>query len=117
MIRLKIEDVNKRYSQTWVKCNDDAQSKFFRKKFIEQFGGEFIKEGREHKWQKIVPVVVSPRRKLVFEGPDGKIHFIENLYDFCKKNDLNRTPMYDLMTGKRKQYKKYKFIAEIPWQV
>jgi len=116
MILLKHEDVNIRYTQTWVKCNDDSRSAYFRKQFIEKFGGEFVKEGRYFKWQKIIPVVISTRRKLVFEGPDGTVHFIENLYDFCKKNGLNRTPMYDLMTGKRKQYKKYKFIAEIPWQ-
>jgi len=114
MIVLKFEDVNRKYSQTWVKCNDDSQSKFFRNKFIEQFGGEFIKEGREYRWKKIEPV--NPRRKFIFEGPDGKIHIIENLYDFCKKNDLNRSPMYDMMSGKRKQYKKYKFVGEIPWQ-
>lgn len=116
MIRLKIEDVNKRYSQTWVKCNDDAQSKFFRNKFVEQYGGEFIREKREYKWQKKQPVVVNPRRKFVFEGPDGKIHFVENMFDFCKNNNLHRGPMYDVIAGTRKQYKKFKFIAEIPWQ-
>lgn len=118
MIVLKRDDVNKRYSQTWVKCNDDSKSQYFRNKFIEQFGGEFIKDAREFRWQEKKPQpVVNPRRKFVFEGPDGKIHFVENLYDFCKRNDLNRTPMYDLMSGKRKQYKKYKFITEIPWQI
>lgn len=116
MIRLKLEDVNKRYSQTWVKCNDDSKSKFFRGKFIEQFGGEFISEGREFRWQeikKILPV----RRKFIFEDPEGRIHFVENMYDFCKKRDLKRAPMYEMISGKRKQYKKYKFVGEIPWQV
>jgi hypothetical protein len=114
MIRLKHEDVNKKYSLTWVKCNDDAKSSHFRKKFIDEFGGEFVKQGRDYIWQEIKPV--SLRRKFVFEGPDGSIHFIENMYDFCKKNDLNRAPMYEMIAGKRKQYKKFKFVAEIPWQ-
>lgn len=114
MIVLKREDVNKKYSQTWVKCNDDSKSKYFREKFIQQFGGEFVKEGSYHKWQEIKPV--SLRRKFIFEGPDGQIHFIENVYDFCKRNDLNRSPMYEMIAGKRKQYKKYKYVGEIPWQ-
>jgi hypothetical protein len=116
MIRLKLEDVNKKYSQTWVKCNDDAQSKFFRNKFIEQFGGEFIQDKNTFSWREI-PKPVNIRRKFIFEDPEGKIHFIENMYDFCKKRDLNRAPMYEMIAGKRKQYKKYKFIGEIPWQV
>jgi len=114
MIQLKLEDVNRKYSQTWVKCNDDAQSKYFRNKFIAQFGGEFINEKRYYVWREIKPVNV--RRKFVFEGPDGTIHFVDNVYDFCKKNDLNRSPMYEMISGKRKQYKKFKFVTEIPWQ-
>ena len=114
MIRLKLEDVNRRYSQTWVKCNDDAQREHFKKLFIQQFGGEFVRDGSYFRWQKIEPV--NPRRKFVFEGPDSELHFIENMYDFCKKNGLNRSPMYEMIAGKRKQYKKYKFVSEIPWQ-
>jgi hypothetical protein len=116
MIRLKLDDINKKYSHTWVKCNDDAKSKFFREKFLQEFGGEFIQEKKEFVWREI-PKIVSLRRKFVFEDPEGKIQFIENMYDFCKKNDLNRSPMYEMIAGKRKQYKKFKFIAEIPWQV
>lgn len=115
MIRLKLEDINRKYSQTWVKCNDDSRSAYFRKQFIQQFGGEFIVDGRELKWREIPkPTVV--RRKFIFEDPEGRIHFVDNMYDFCKKRDLNRAPMYEMIAGKRKQYKKYKFVGEIPWQ-
>lgn len=115
MIRLKLEDVNKKYSQTWVKCNDDGRSKYFREKFLSEFGGEFLKEGREYRWREIPkPTVV--RRKFVFEGPDGTIHFIENMYDFCKIHDLKRSAMYELIAGKRNHHKQFKFISEIPWQ-
>lgn len=115
MILLKLEDVNTKYSQTWVKCNDDSRSTYFRKQFIAQFGGEFIKDGRELRWREIPkPTVV--RRKFIFEDPEGRIHFVDNMYDFCKKRDLNRAPMYEMIAGKRKQYKKYKFVGEIPWQ-
>lgn len=116
MIRLKLEDVNKKYSQTWVKCNDDAQSKFFRNKFIEQFGGEFIEERKEFTWREI-PKPTAVRRKFIFEDPEGRIHFVDNMYDFCKKRELKRAAMYEMISGKRKQYKKYKFVGEIPWQI
>lgn len=115
MIRLKLNDVNKKYSQTWVRCNDDAKSAHFRDKFVAEFGGEFIKEGREYRWREI-PKPVSTRRKFVFQGPDGSIHFVENMYDFCKTRDLKRAAMYEMIAGKRKQHKQYKFITEIPWQ-
>ena len=39
------DHVNKRNSRTWIRLNEDAKSGMFRDKFIQQFGGKFVKEG------------------------------------------------------------------------
>ena len=31
---LSLNDVNRKYTFTWIKCNDDAKSPYFRKLFI-----------------------------------------------------------------------------------
>lgn len=113
MIPFKKEEVNKKYSPTWVYCNDNSRSKRFREMFIKQFGGEFIKESRlVFKWQEIKkPEKV--KRKFVFEDRDGVVYVVENMYEFCKKNNLKRPALYEVITGKRKSHRGYKFIAEI----
>lgn len=113
MIPFKKEEVNKKYSPTWVYCNDNSRSKRFRDMFIKQFGGEFIKESRlTFKWQEIKkPEKI--KRKFVFEDRNGTVYVVENMYEFCKKNNLKRPALYEVITGKRKSHRGYKFIAEI----
>ena len=108
-------DINRKYSPTWVYCNDNSRSTYFRKKFIEENGGNFTK-GRDgsFRWDEIKkqePV----RRKFIFEDQYGTVFVVDNMYEFCKNNDLTRPAMYDLMDGGRKHHKGFKFIAEIPW--
>lgn len=113
MIPFKKEEVNKKYSPTWVYCNDNSKSRSFREKFIQQFGGEFIKEDRfTYKWREI-QIQEKPKRKFVFEDRNGVIFVVENMYEFCKKNSLKRPALYEVIAGKRKSHKGYRFIAEI----
>ena len=113
MIRFNKEDINKKYSKTWVLCNDNAQSKVWRSKFTQSHGGKFIPEGRNgyFKWEeeKIRP----EKRKYVFEDKNGVVYIVENIMEFCRLNDLLRPKMYDLIYGTRKQYKGYKYITTI----
>lgn len=117
MIPLIKEDINRKYSPTWVYCNDNSRAKIFREKFIKNFGGEFTKDGRNYfKWQEIKPPVIK-RRKFIFEDINGIIYTIENVYDFCKVNNLKRSAIYELVSGKRKTHKGFKFICEIPQNI
>jgi hypothetical protein len=50
--------------------------------------------------------------QIVFGSKEGKEVYIKNLLEYCIENKLVRGAMYDLMTGKRKSYKGYKFLRK-----
>lgn len=126
------DHVNKRNSRTWIRLNEDAKSGMFREKFIQQFGGKFVKEGRYWKWleldfekmflqeieQKVKefkipePVIKVERGKSFVFTKNGEEVYVKNLLEFCMDNKLVRGAMYDLMSGKRKIYKGYKFLRK-----
>ena len=119
------DHVNKRNTRTWIRLNEDAKSGMFRDKFIQQFGGKFVKEGRYWKWleldfEKIFlqeieekikefkipePVIKVERGKSFVFTKNGEEVYVKNLLEFCMDNKLVRGAMYDLMSGKRKIYK------------
>jgi hypothetical protein len=127
------DQVNRRNTRVWVKMNEDAKSSYFRNQFIQKYGGKFVKEGKHWKWVEIdfeklliedfekqvkefkppEPVIRIERGKnYVFLNKEGKEVYIKNLLDFCTENKLVRGAMYDLMSGKRKTYKGYKFLKK-----
>jgi hypothetical protein len=129
---LNKDHVNKRNTRTWVKINEDAKSQYFRNKFIDEFGGRFVKEGRYWKWLEIdfeklfikeleekikqfktpEPIIKVERGKSFVFTKNGEEVYIKNLLEFCMDNKLVRGAMYDLMSGKRKTYKGYKFLRK-----
>lgn len=106
---LKIEEINKRYSPTWVACNDNSKSKSFRDEILSKYGGEFIKDGRYLKWQEIQPIkeVYVPKRLLKFLDSSGKCVEIDNMTEYCQQHKLSKAAMYALLTGGRKSHKGY----------
>lgn len=134
------EQVNRRNTRVWVRMNEDAKSPYFRNQFIQKYGGKFIKEGRYWKWMELdfeklliedfekksqefekkvqdfkapEPVIRVERGKsYVFQNKEGNEVHIKNLLEYCMENKLVRGAMYDLMTGKRKTYKGYKFLRK-----
>jgi hypothetical protein len=114
MIPMNKNDINRKYSPTWVYCNDNSRSNYFRSKFVEKYGGKFVKENSNYySWEENKKLDV--RRKFIFEDRNGIVFVVENMYDFCKRNDLKRPAMYEMIAGKRKSHKGFKFISEIPW--
>jgi len=121
---LSFNDVNKRNSFTWIKCNDDAKSVFFRNTFVTKYGGEFVKNGRYWEWkpkqeemielnQSIIEEPVSenePTKTWSFKNPNGDIVKTQNLQEFCKENNLTRSSLYEVISGKRQNHKGYSFI-------
>jgi len=126
------DHVNKRNSRTWIRLNEDAKSGMFRNKFIQQFGGKFVKEGRYWKWLELdfekmflqeieekvkefkipEPLIKVERGKSFVFTKNGEEVYVKNLLEFCMDNKLVRGAMYDLMSGKRKIYKGYKFLRK-----
>lgn len=106
---LKLEEVNKKNSVTWTACNDDSRSNFWRSLFLEKYGGEFVRDGRNWKWQQI-PEVAG--HYYLFTDANNNMVKIDNMLDFCRRNNLNRSALYEVKMGKRKQYKGYRYQGE-----
>lgn len=96
------EQVNRKNSPLWIKMNDNSKSSLFRKKFVEQHGGMFEKQGRFWKW--ITPVRISNGYWLV-KAETGEKVFFENMTEFGKQNGISPVKICELMNGKRKTYK------------
>jgi hypothetical protein len=126
------EHVNRKNTRIWVRMNEDSRSSYFRDKFVKEHGGQFVKDGRYWKWIELdfeqmikehfeqlmknfempAPVVTKERGKAyVFKKNNEEVH-IQNLLEYCMDNNLMRSAMYDLMNGKRKSYKGYKFLRK-----
>ena len=108
MYRLKKEDVNKKYSFTWTKMNDDAKYKRFRSEFIAEFGGQFDLQGV---WTEDV-VQQEDERTFLIINPDGEVDEVHNFAKYCRDRELNRAAMYAVLKGTRKQHKGYRLKGE-----
>ena len=111
MYRLRKEDVNKRHSFTWTKMNDDAKYMRFRSEFIAEFGGQFDLQGV---WTETVaqsePEEVE--RTFLIINPDGEVDEVHNFAKYCRVRELNRSAMYEVLKGKRKQHKGYRIKGD-----
>lgn len=119
---LSFNDVNRRGSFTWIRCNDDAKSSYFRDVFTKRHGGEFVKSGRYWEWvpkneQLIVleSSITQPAAKeeskpegektWIFLDQDGNEHSTKNIQEFCKEKSLTRSSLYEVISGRRNSHK------------
>lgn len=122
---LSLNDVNRRNSFTWVKCNDDAKSGYFRQLFINRYGGEFKRNGRNWEWTPTIEQIITldasvsqppqnepqePSKTWIFKNKDGDLVKTKNVQEFCKQNELTRSSLYEVISGKRKHHKGFSFI-------
>jgi len=103
------ENVNKRNTRTWVKMNDDAGSKKHRNIFCKQYGGEFNKIGRYFQWEEFEK---EPEKRITVFEREGEVFEVSNVMEFCREHNLTKSALYEVVSGKRKQHKKFKFIAK-----
>lgn len=100
---LKKEEVNRKHSFTWTRINDDSKKKMWKIKFLEQFGGEFVKDGKYLTWvEKVEP------RKILVTKPDGTVDEVINFSKYCRDHELNKSAMYEVLKGSRKQHKGFR---------
>lgn len=122
---LSLNDVNRKGSFTWVRCNDDARSPHFRNSFCAKFGGSFNKIGRYYEWTPSTNEILiepdpieeieqeentGPKKTWIFKDPNGNIIKTTNVQTFCKDNNLTRSSLYDVISGKRSAHKGYSLI-------
>jgi len=137
-MKLSINDVNRKYSFTWIKCNDDAQSPYFRGQFLQKHGGVFEKINRNWIWisdNTVIPtelieapkLIVPPHvevpilksqkeacRTIVLKDSLGVVHNVKNIQQFCRDQKLIKSGMYKLISGKKKAYKGFTYIETLP---
>lgn len=122
---LSFNDVNRMYSYTWVKCNDDAKSSYFRGLFTGKYGGQFSRSGKYWEWtpskEEIItlepsisepssPEESEPSKTWIFKNPDGDIIKTKNIQEFCKKYSLTRSSLYEVISGKRSSHKGFSLV-------
>lgn len=128
MISLSLNDVNRKYSFTWIRCNDDSKSAHFRNMFIHKYGGEFHKNEIYWEWtptkeqliildQSIIdpppPQIHEPSKTWIFKNIDGVDVKTKNIQEFCKTYFLTRSSLYEVISGKRKHHKGFSFVESI----
>ena len=121
---LSLNDVNNKGSFTWVRCNDDSKSPYFRNLFCQKYGGSFSRNGRYYQWTPsaneilVEPTLIeetkvedtSPKKTWIFKDPEGNIVKTTNVQTFCKDKNLTRSSLYEVISGKRSSHKGYSFI-------
>ena len=101
--------VNRRNTKEWIKCNDNSKSHIHRQNFIEEHGGEFVKNGKFYTWQNIHSSETheAKDKKPLYEFKDknGVTYLADNLMKFCRQYDLNKSAIYKVMNGERSHHK------------
>lgn len=112
-------EINRKGSASWLLCNDNSKSEYFRNKFVKENGGSFTKSGRYWEWieNKLAITIIPPEapkniKKWIFADSDGKEHIVYGLTEFAKQNNLSRQKLYDLIKGERKSHKGFTFISK-----
>lgn len=122
---LSLNDINIRNSWTWIRCNDDAKSSTFRNLFIQKYGGKFIKNDKFWEWTPLEihlianidasqpnESVIQPKT-WIFNDPENNIIKVQNILDFCKKFNLSRSSVYEVISGRRKSHKGFSLVEII----
>jgi hypothetical protein len=109
--------VNRRNTRDWIKCNEDTKSAYWRDKFVEEHGGQFIHEGKIWRWeeQKIIVDnrIKQERKEYIFINKDGVEFLTDNFAKFCRKNELNKSAMHQVIKGDRRQHKGFT-VTKLP---
>lgn len=89
--------------------NEDSHAKNNRNNFCKQYGGEFNKIGRYFKWEELEK---EPEKRIMIFEREGEIFEVSNVMEFCREHNLTKSALYEVISGKRKQHKKFKFITK-----
>jgi hypothetical protein len=115
---LQCDKINVKNSRTWIACNDNSRSEYFRAEFIKKFGGKFIKKGDTYFWKKRKSkkrpkkVKTEPQTVYLFSDIAGNTLEITSIKTYCKQNNMSNGALFDVVNGKRKSYKGLQFLSK-----
>ena len=111
---MKKEHVNQRNTSTWSMMNDNSRSVYNRQNFINAHGGEFINNWDKHGgvwlWRETTKneqeKQQSPiKTEYILTNSDGEEFIVDNVSKFCRKNELNKSALYEVLKGNRSHHK------------
>lgn len=107
------DHVNKQNTPTWVKMNEDAQSHLWRKRFCEMHGGRFVNTDNIWNWNQ-EPEEKKKQEKYtyIFSDPKGTLVEVDNMMRFCREKSLNKSAIYEVISGKRNHHKNFRFVEK-----
>ena len=108
------DQVNTRNTPTWGKVNDDAKSSFWRKHFCDLYGGKFTHIDKKWQWQEKESTTKKKIQSYTytFSDPDGALIEVNNMMKFCREKSLNKSAVYELISGKRNHHKNFRFVEK-----
>jgi len=110
-VKMNKDYINKRNTRDWIRCNEDAKSGYWRNIFVEEHGGEFLQTGRFWEWKEKIHKIIEDnriqqeRKEFIFINKDGVEFLTDNFSKFCRINELNKSAIYKVMSGKRSHHK------------
>jgi hypothetical protein len=108
---MNLDNVNKRNTREWALFNGNSKGEQNRAKFLQKYGGEFKKSGREWVWDLRVRKTIEfshtkkKRTIYIFTDKEGIKYITDNFEGFCRDRKINSSAMYDVISGKRKTFK------------
>ena len=81
----------------------------WRKEFLSAFGGQFVNNGKDLLWERKKE---PAKRKIIVINPEGNAVQIENFAKYCRENNLSKSAMYEVLSGKRSQHKGFTAVTE-----
>lgn len=108
---MNLNNVNKRNTREWSLFNENSRGETNRTKFVQKYGGEFRKMGRDWVWNSRVRKTMEfghtkkKRTIYIFTDKEGIKYITDNFEGFCRERNINSSAMYDVISGKRKTFK------------
>ena len=118
---MNLDNINKLNTREWAMFNGNSKSAQNRAKLLAKHGGRWEQRGRHWFWNSMVNINIQffhrketdrqkPRKIYVFTDKDGIKYITDNFERFCTEHNLNSSAMWEVSSGKRKQFKG--FIVE-----
>ena len=108
------EHVNQRNTPTWSMMNGNSRGGSNREEFINQHGGEFIHNWDKHGgiwlWRETTKnteenTPQNNKTEYILKNSDGEEFIVDNVSKFCRKNELNKSALYEVLKGNRSHHK------------